>query len=104
MKSRGKRSGFLLAAWFSAFVVTPYRAARSVSRITFSPLTSRIVRSMRSAGTMLRLPCTVYPPRLAQTTFLTGLLLRERALLHPNLPWENTTAFFEAIEEYGVYR
>jgi uroporphyrinogen decarboxylase len=32
-----------------------------------------------------------------------GLLLAPTHILEPEVPWENVLAFFEAIEEYGVY-
>lgn len=32
-----------------------------------------------------------------------GLLLAPTHILEPDVPWENIVAFFEAIEEYGVY-
>jgi len=32
-----------------------------------------------------------------------GLLLAPTHVLEPEVPWENVLAFFEAVEEYGVY-
>jgi hypothetical protein len=40
-KSPGKRAELRLTAWLRAFVLTPYKAARSASRMTFSPLRVR---------------------------------------------------------------
>jgi uroporphyrinogen decarboxylase len=33
-----------------------------------------------------------------------GLLLAPTHILEPEVPWDNITAFFEAIEEYGYYK
>jgi uroporphyrinogen decarboxylase len=32
-----------------------------------------------------------------------GLLLGPTHVLEPEVPWENIVAFFEAVEEFGVY-
>src|SRR6266571_3601798 len=45
----GKRSGLRFTAWLRALVVTPYKAARSASRMTFSPRTSMIRRPSYSS-------------------------------------------------------
>jgi len=47
MKSFGKRSRFRVTALFKLPVVTPYSAARSLSRITLCPRISRMACSIR---------------------------------------------------------
>ena len=32
-----------------------------------------------------------------------GLLIAPTHKLQPEVPWENIVAFFEAVDEYGVY-
>jgi uroporphyrinogen decarboxylase len=32
-----------------------------------------------------------------------GLLLAPTHVIEPDVPWENVTAFFEAVEEHGRY-
>jgi len=49
-KSSGKRVELRLTAWLRAFVVTPYKPARSASKMTFSPRISRMHLSTGRAG------------------------------------------------------